>query len=53
MAQQSVDDDEDLRIARKLITVHDPDWLKFQERYGKGQVSARIRELVREDLKRG
>lgn len=43
---------EELELRHRLITVHDPDWVQFQELYGKGNVSARIRELVREDLER-
>jgi hypothetical protein len=44
---------EELVLKDRLITVHDPDWIKFQEKYGRGMVSARIRELVRRDLERG
>lgn len=43
---------EELELKDRLITVHDPDWVLFQEIYGKGNVSARIRELVRADLER-
>lgn len=43
---------EELVRKSRLISVHDPDWELFQEIYGKGNVSARIRELVRADLER-
>lgn len=52
IADTALRDDEELILKSRLISVHDPDWVKFQEVYGKGHVSARIRELVRWDLER-
>lgn len=40
------------RLKRVLISTYSDEWLEFQKKYGKGQVSARLRELVREDLTR-
>lgn len=45
-----LDEGEELIRKSRLISVHDPDWEIFQEIYGKGNVSARIRELVRADI---
>lgn len=43
--------DEDVPVLGvALVNVHREDWRIFQEVYGKGNVSARIRELVRADL---
>ncbi|MET0416525.1 MAG: hypothetical protein ABW022_10950 [Actinoplanes sp.] len=47
-----LEEGEELVRKSRLISVHDPDWELFQEVYGKGNVSARIRELVRKDLER-
>lgn len=48
-----VDEDEDVVLKPRLVHVNDDDWREFQRRVGKGRVSARIRELVREDNERG
>lgn len=48
-----VPDTGQLRIKPVLVQAYADEWEAFQRRYGKGHVSARIRELVREDLARG
>ena len=46
-----VQDEEKLKPV--LVNVDKQEWAIFQELYGRGNVSARIRELVREDIERG
>jgi hypothetical protein len=35
---------------KRLVVVDREEWLLFQQMWGHGNVSARIRELVREDI---
>jgi len=50
-AMQPVEVDEDEpETVKRLVVVDREDWKVFQEMWGKGNVSARIRELVREDI---
>jgi hypothetical protein len=35
---------------KRLVVVDREEWLAFQQMWGRGNVSARIRELVREDI---
>lgn len=53
MQSIEVEEEEEPVLKSRLVHVHDDDWREFQKRYGRGRVSARIRELVREDLQRG
>lgn len=46
------EEDEPERVKR-LVNVDREIWVKFQRKHGKGRVSARVRELVREDVERG
>jgi hypothetical protein len=46
-------DEEEPKLKSRLVHVDDQDWREFQRKHGKGRVSARIRELVREDIERG
>jgi len=45
-------DEEPPDTVKRLVVVNRGDWEEFQRQWGKGRVSARIRELVREDIER-
>ena len=55
MRQPAEVDDAEEQVTRsvRLVRVDEEEWKAFQKKYGKGRVSRRIRELVREDLERG
>jgi hypothetical protein len=53
VAVEVEEDDAETVLKPRLVHVDDDDWREFQRRVGKGRVSARIRELVREDNERG
>lgn len=53
MVQPVDTEEEEDTLKPRLVNVSDADWREFQRKYGRGQVSARIRELVREDIERG
>jgi len=44
---------EERRVVPVLIHVYRDEWQAFQAKHGKGKISRRIRELVREDVERG
>jgi hypothetical protein len=50
---ETIPDTDEPRIKPALVQVYRDEWEQFQDKHGRGNVSARIRELVREDIKRG
>lgn len=48
-----IPDTDEPRIKPVLVQAYADEWERFQNKYGRGNVSARIRELVREDIERG